>query len=98
MLLTRREPAYCFSNLLPCQLHRLVDSHALDDLSQGRAADKRGRAAISQETRRFDAAIGQAQTQTQAVATDRVGLRGSGVSIRELASVARIDEMVLKGI
>jgi hypothetical protein len=98
MLLAAWQAAYRIQNVSPCKVRRIIDYFPFDHLRQRRSADKSWRAAISQESRRLDPSIANAQTQAQAIAANGICLFGDRVPIREFSGVPRIGEMIFEDV
>lgn len=96
MVFSRGQTTKRVGNFLSRQFHRVFDFHSFDHSRQGGTTGKRRRAPISQKSRRFDAAIVNAQAQAQSIAAYRVGFFRDGVGISEFSAVARISQVIFE--
>ena len=98
MLLLSGQTANRFDDFLSRQLHRIFYRHSFDHFREGRAARQRGRAAVSEKARNFNAAVPNAQTNTETIAADGVCFVGDGICVRQFACVARICDVILEDV
>ena len=82
---------------LPCEPGGIFNRHSFQHRSEHRTAGQSGRAAISQKPRGFDAIIPHMQRETQAVTANGIRFFRDRRSLRQLASVTWIRQMVFEG-
>lgn len=80
-----------------CESGGVFERHALEYFGERGAAGERGRAAVGEEARGFDATMTHAQGEAQAVAADRIREFGVGVCVCDLTCAARVREMIFEG-
>lgn len=75
----------------------LFDGLSNNQLRQNRSTDERWRAAIGEKARGFNATCAYSEREAHAIAADGISLFAAGISVRDVARVARICDVIFEG-